>query len=105
MSKNILSNRTAILGITNLEWHSAEETPAMHIERYEADSWLQSEQLLLADAAGKMAMGYCEQSLGEKTQFEVMSGLQLGEIRLWTLLPKPPVEKLEEGREPLAKQA
>jgi hypothetical protein len=100
-----MSKRTAILGTTNLEWHSAEETPAMHIEHYEGDSWLQSEQLLLADAAGKMAIGYCEQSLGEKTQFEVMSGLQLGEIRLWTLLPKPPVEKLEQSRVSLVKEA
>ena len=91
-----MSEKKAILGTTMLEWRSVEETPAMHNEEYEGESWLQSELLLLADADGKMAVGYCEQSSEERTEFESVCSLRLGEIRLWTFLPKPPVGNLEQ---------
>jgi hypothetical protein len=90
-----MSDKKVILGTTILEWRSARETPAMHVEKYDGESWLQSELLLLADADGKMAVGYCEQSSQERAEFESVCNQRLNEIRLWTLLPKPPVENLE----------
>ena len=93
-----MSEKKVILGTTMLEWRTVEETPAMHVEEYEGETWLQSELLLLADADGKMAVGYCEQSSEERAEFESVCSLRLNEVRLWTLLPKPPVENLMPGQ-------
>jgi hypothetical protein len=92
-----MSEEKAILGIAMLEWRSAKETPAMHIEEYDGERWLQSEQLLLADVNGKITVGYCQQSSGERAEFESVCTQSLGEICLWSLLPKPPLENLELG--------
>jgi hypothetical protein len=92
-----MSEKKAILGTTMLEWRSARETPMMHIEEYDGECWLQSEQLLLADVNGKITVGYCQQSSGERAEFESVCTQTLGEICLWSLLPKPPIESLEQG--------
>jgi hypothetical protein len=86
---NMANLETGLLQ-TTLEWHSAEETPPLHIVEYAGESWLQSEPLLLVNAAGKMAIGYCQQEDGGCPKFEVgASGTGLGEISLWAIVQVP----------------
>jgi len=63
-----MTDKNAILGTTTLEWHSTEDLPAMHVEEYAEERWMQSEPLLLADAAGTMAVGYCPATLRRQTR-------------------------------------
>src|SRR5712691_11404242 len=90
---NAMTDKNAILGTTTLEWHSAEDIPAMHVEEYAGESWMQSEPLLLADAAGTMAVGYCQQPFDGRPEFDTVCTQRIGEIRSWALLGKPPVPK------------
>ena len=89
-------NRT-ILGTTLLEWHSAEEKPQMHNEEYGGESWLQSEPLLLADADGTMAVGYCQLSTNDETEFDTACAVRMGTIRMWAVLRKPPFDGANGG--------
>jgi hypothetical protein len=77
---------------TKLEWHSIEETPPLRTVEYAGEVWLQSSPLLLVNAAGKMAMGYCQQEAGGRPEFEVGAGNErLSNISLWAIVepPKP----------------
>ena len=85
-----MSNLKMGLLQTTLEWHSAEEIPPLHIVEYAGESWLQSKALLLVNAAGKMAIGYCQREDGESPRFEVgASGTGLGEISFWAVVQVP----------------
>ncbi len=89
-----MADKKPALGTTILQWHSAEDIPAMHSEEYAGESWLQSEPLLLTDAAGKIAVGYCQESSEGKTEFATACAAQkLGEIRMWALVGEPPLQK------------
>ena len=75
---------------TRLEWHPVEETPTLHPVEYAGEVWLQSGPLLLANAAGKMAIGYCQQQAGGAPEFEVGAGNErLGNISLWAIVEPP----------------
>ncbi len=75
---------------TRLEWHSVEETPTLHPVEYAGEVWLQSDPLLLANAAGKMAVGYCQQQAGGAPEFEVGAGNQrLSNISHWVIVEPP----------------
>jgi hypothetical protein len=75
---------------TSLEWHSVEETPPLHRVEYAGETWLQSSRLLLANAAGKMAVGYCQQAVGGRPEFEVGAGNErLNNISLWAIVEPP----------------
>ncbi len=75
---------------TMLEWHSVEETPPLHTVEYAGETWLQSTSLLLVNAAGKIAVGYCQQEVGGQPEFEVGAGNQsLGNISLWAVVQPP----------------
>ena len=85
-----MSNLKMGLLQTTLEWHSAEDIPPLHIVDYAGESWLQSEPLLLVNAAGKTAIGYCQQENGGSPRFEVgASGKGLGEISFWAVVQVP----------------
>jgi hypothetical protein len=87
---NEMSNLKTGLLQTSLEWHSAEDIPLLHIVEYAGETWLQSEPLLLVNAAGKMAIGYCQQENGGRPRFEVgASGQGLGEISFWAVVQAP----------------
>ena len=87
-----MSNLKMGLLQTTLEWHSAAEIPPLHIVEYAGESWLQSKALLLVNAAGKMAIGYCQQEDGGCPRFEVgASGKGLGEISFWATVQVPPL--------------
>jgi hypothetical protein len=88
-----MTDKKAILGTTTLEWHSTEDMPPMHVEEYAEERWMQSEPLLLADAAGTMAVGYCQQPFDGKPEFDTVCVQKIGEICSWALLAKPPVPK------------
>jgi hypothetical protein len=82
---------------TTLEWHSIEETPPLHTVEYAGEIWLQSRPLLLVNAAGKMAVGYCQQEVGGRPEFEVGAGNErLSNISLWAIV-EPPNQKLGRG--------
>jgi hypothetical protein len=85
-----MADKNAILGITVLEWRSVENVPAMHTQEYAGESWMQSDSLLLADAAGIMAVGYCQQSQG-KAEFDAACSYEIGRILIWALLSRPPI--------------
>jgi hypothetical protein len=87
-----MSEKNAILATTRLEWHSVENLPTMHIQEYSGESWMQSEPLLLADAKGVIAIGYCQQSSEGKAEFETACSQKIGEIRMWALLGQPPTQ-------------
>jgi hypothetical protein len=87
-----MTNKNKILGITILEWHSVDEIPTMHVEEYASDTWMQSEPLLLADAAGGLVVGDCQQANG-RTDFDPTYNANIGEIRMWALLGKSPAPK------------
>ena len=87
-----MMDKNKILGTTVLEWHSVDELPAMHLEEYAGENWMQSEPLLLADAAGTVVVGDCQQS-GGKADFDPSFRADVGEIRMWALLGKPPASK------------
>ena len=75
---------------TRLEWHSVEETPTLHPVEYAGEVWLQSSPLLLANAAGKMAIGYCQQQAGGAPEFEVGAGNErLSNICHWAFVAPP----------------
>ena len=75
---------------TVLEWHSAEEIPALHPVEYAGESWLQSQRLLLINAAGKMAIGYCQQCEDGHPRFEVeVSSNTLDDIARWAIVQLP----------------
>jgi len=75
---------------TKLEWHSIEENPPLHTVEYAGEIWLQSSPLLLANAAGKMAVGYCQQEVGGRPEFEVGAGNErLSNISLWAIVEPP----------------
>jgi hypothetical protein len=88
-----MTDKKAILGTTILEWHSTEDIPPMHVEEYAEERWMQSEPLLLADAAGTMAVGYCQQPFDGKPEFDTVCVQKIGEICKWALLEKPPIPK------------
>jgi hypothetical protein len=64
-----------------------------HVEEYAEESWMQSEPLLLADAAGTVAVGYCQQPFDGTPEFDTVCTQRIGEIRSWALLGKPLVPK------------
>ena len=75
---------------TRLDWHSIEETPPLHTVEYAGEIWLQSSPLLLVNAAGKMAIGYCQQEVGGRPEFEVGAGNErLSNISLWAIVELP----------------
>jgi hypothetical protein len=75
---------------TKLEWHSVKETPPLHTVEYAGESWLQSPSLLLVNAAGKIAVGYCQQAAGGRPEFEVSASTQsLSNISLWAIVQPP----------------
>jgi hypothetical protein len=75
---------------TKLEWHSIEETPPLRTVEYAGEVWLQSSPLLLVNASGKMAMGYCQQEAGGRPEFEVGAGNErLSNISLWAIVEPP----------------
>jgi hypothetical protein len=85
MSDGTVSRQSA-----GLQWHSIEETPPLHSVEYAGEAWLQSEPLLLVTAAGKMAIGYCQQEAGRRPEFEVRAGTEgLSNISLWTIIEPP----------------
>jgi hypothetical protein len=86
-------DKNAILGTTTLQWYSTEAIPLMHVEEYAEERWMQSEPLLLADAAGTMAVGYCQQPFGGTPEFDTICVQQIGQICSWALLGKPPIPK------------
>jgi hypothetical protein len=87
-----MAKKNAILGTTKLEWHSVENPPAMHPEEYAGERWMQSDPLLLADAEGAIAVGYCQQSSPGKVEFETACTVKIGAIRMWALLGQPPTQ-------------
>ena len=92
-----MSDVTANMQGTRLEWHSIEETPPLHSVEYAGDVWLQSDPLLLVNAAGKMAIGYCQQEAGGHPEFEVGAGNErLSHISLWAIV-EPPNQNLGTG--------
>jgi hypothetical protein len=79
--------------VAKLEWHSIDETPPLQTVEYAGEIWLQSSPLLLANAAGKMAVGYCQQETDGQPEFEVGAGTQnLKNISLWAIV-EPPRQK------------
>jgi hypothetical protein len=85
-----MSNLKMGLLQTTLEWHSAEETPPLHIVDYAGESWLQSEPLLLVNANGKIAIGYCQKEDRGCPRFEVgASGKGIGDISFWAVVQVP----------------
>jgi hypothetical protein len=90
---------------TRLEWHSIEEIPPMHTVKYAGEIWLQSGPLLLVNGAGKMAVGYCQQEVGGRPEFEAGAGNEtLTSISYWAIVEAPimgPPEdaKIESGPE------
>jgi hypothetical protein len=81
--------KVSVQGAT-LEWHSVEETPPLHRVEYAGETWLQSSPLLLVNAAGKMAVGYCQQAAGDRPEFEVGAGNErLKNISLWAIIEPP----------------
>ncbi len=88
-----MTDKNTILGTTILEWHTTADIPAMHIEEYSGESWMQSEPLLLADAEGTMAIGYSQQSSGGRPEFDTVCSQKIGQIRMWALLGKPPAPR------------
>jgi hypothetical protein len=85
-----MSEVTVNMQGARLEWHSIEETPPLHSVEYAGEAWLQSDPLLLVNAAGKMAIGYCQQEAGGRPEFEVGAGNErLSNISLWAMV-KPP---------------
>jgi len=82
---------------TRLEWHSIEEIPPLHAVEYAGEVWLQSGPLLLVNAAGKMAIGYCQQEASGRPEFEVGAGNErLSNISLWAIV-EPPKQNLGRG--------
>jgi hypothetical protein len=80
---------------TKLEWHPIEETPPLHTVEYAGEVWLQSTSLLLVNAAGKMAVGYCRQEAGGRPEFEVgAANGRLSNVSLWAIVQPP---KLDQG--------
>ena len=88
-----MARKGTILGTTILEWHPADETPPMHTEYDGGETWVQSNPLLLADEAGTMAVGYCQQSSRGDTAFDTVSTQRIGKIRMWALLVNPAFSK------------
>jgi hypothetical protein len=85
-----MSDVTVNMQSTRLEWHSIEETPPLHSVEYAGESWLQSVPLLLVNAAGKMAIGYCQKEAGGRAEFEVGAGNErLSNISLWAIVEPP----------------
>ena len=85
-----MSDVTVNMQGTRLEWHSVEETPPLHSVEYAGEVWLQSDPLLLVNAAGKMAIGYCQQVAGGGPEFEVGAGNErLSNISLWAIVERP----------------
>lgn len=85
-----MSDVTVNMQSTRLEWHSIEETPPLHSVEYAGEAWLQSDPLLLVNAAGKMAIGYCQQEAGGRPEFEVGAGNErLSNISLWAIVEPP----------------
>src|SRR5258708_26419126 len=82
---------------TRLEWHSVEETPTLHPVEYAGEVWLQSDPLLLANAAGKMAVGYCQQQAGGAPGFEVGAGDQRLSNISHLAIVKPPNQNSGSG--------
>jgi hypothetical protein len=75
---------------TRLEWHSVEEIPPLHTVEYAGEVWLQSKPLLLVNAAGKIAVGYCRQEAGGQAEFEAGVGSQrLSDISIWAIVELP----------------
>jgi hypothetical protein len=85
-----MSDGTVNMQSTGLEWHSITETPPLHAVEYAGEAWLQSGPLLLVNAAGKMAIGYCQQEAGRRPEFEARAGNEgLSNISLWTIVEPP----------------
>src|SRR5437588_2529085 len=85
-----MSDVRAYVEATRLEWHSVDETPPLRTIEYAGEIWLQSKPLLLVNAVGKMAVGYCQQEVGGRPEFETGAGNErLSNISFWAIVEPP----------------
>src|SRR5260370_24613642 len=85
---------------TRLEWHSVEETPTLHPVEYAGEVWLQSDPLLLANAAGNMAIRYSQQQAGRAPEVGVGArNQQLSNISPSRIV-EPPNQELRTAEPP-----